>query len=167
MLRDAGLADLDNRIAMLPAEGTGKVAYFATFLHANNLKVAALLDSDAAGDNAAQQETLVHILGNKNILRTKDAYAGPVNKSEIEDLLRETLIIVAKEDLGWDIQATAASQPARPIVDIFAREISGFSKYKLAKAYLRWTRTHGAGDLTSDEQAQWKTLITLINKALK
>jgi AAA ATPase domain/Overcoming lysogenization defect protein-like, TOPRIM domain len=167
MLRDADLTDLDNRIAMLPAEGTGKVTYFATFLHANNLKVAALLDSDAAGDNAAQQETLVHTLGNKNILRTKDAYAGPVNKSEIEDLLRETLIVVAKADLGWDIQATAASQPARPIVDIFAREISGFSKYKLAKAYLRWTRTHGAGDLTNEEQAQWKTLITLINKALK
>ena len=167
LLRDAGLADLDNRIAMLPAEGTGKVAYFATFLHANNLKVAALLDSDAAGDNAAQQETLVHTLGNKNILRTKDAYVGLVNKSEIEDLLRETLIIVAKADLGWDIQATAASQAARPIVDIFAREISGFSKYKLAKAYLRWTRTHGAGDLTNEELAQWKTLITLINKALK
>jgi len=167
MLRDAGLADLDNRIAMLPAEGTGKVAYFATFLHANSLKVAALLDSDAAGDHAAQQEILVHILGNKNILRTKDAYVGPVNKSEIEDLLRETLIIVAKADLGWDVQATAANQPIRPVVDIFAREISGFSKYKLAKAYLRWTRSHGAGDLTSDEQNQWRTLITQINKALK
>jgi hypothetical protein len=167
LLRDAGLADLDERIAMLPAEGTGKVTYFATFLHANNLKVAALLDSDAAGDRAAQQETLVHVLGNKNIIRTKDAYTGAVTRSEIEDLLRETLLIVAKADLGWDIQTTAANQPTRPIVDIFAREIPGFSKYKLAKAYLRWTRTHGAGDLTSDEQAQWRTLITLINKALK
>jgi hypothetical protein len=152
---------------MLPAEGTGKVAYFATFLHANNLKVAALLDSDAAGDRAAQQETLIHVLGNKNILRTKDAYTGPVTRSEIEDLLRETLVNVAKADLGWDIQATATSQPARPVVDIFAREIPGFSKYKLAKAYLRWTRIHDAADLTSDEQAQWRTLITLINKALK
>jgi predicted ATPase len=167
LLRDAGLADLDERIAKMPAEGSGKVVYYATILHANHLKVAALLDSDAAGDHAAQQETLVHTLGNKNILRTKDAYTGPVAKAEIEDMLRETLVSVAKSDLGWDIQAVAASQPARPVVDIFAKEIPGFSKYRLAKAYLRWTRSHTAADLTPDEQAQWTTLITAINKALK
>ena len=55
MLRDAGLADLNEKIALLPANTAGKVVYFATILHANNLKVAALLDSDNAGDQAAKQ----------------------------------------------------------------------------------------------------------------
>lgn len=167
LLRDAHVADLNDRIAMLPAVGSGKVVYYATILHANHLKVAALLDSDAAGDHAAEQETLVHTLGNKNILRTKDAYKGPVTKPEIEDLLRQTLIEVAKSELGWDIEAAAASQPGRPIVDIFSQEIADFSKYRLAKAYLRWTRTHGSSELISDERTQWSTLIAAINKALK
>jgi len=70
LLRDAAECDLDGRIALMPADGAGKVVYFATILHANSLKVAALLDSDAAGDHAAQQETLIHTLGNKIILRT-------------------------------------------------------------------------------------------------
>ena len=65
LLRDAGLADLNQRIALLFANAAGKVVYYATILHANNLKVAALLDSDNAGDQAAKQETLIHTLGNK------------------------------------------------------------------------------------------------------
>jgi predicted ATP-dependent endonuclease of OLD family len=167
LLRDAGLADLSDRIAMLPAVGSGRVVYYATILHANQLKVAALLDSDAAGDHAAQQETLVHTLGNRNILRTKDAYTGPVSKPEIEDMLRETLVLVAKSEQGWDVESVAASQLGRPIVDLFTQEIPDFSKYRLAKAYLRWTRSHTVSDLTTDELGQWKTLITAINKALK
>ena len=111
-------------------------------------KVAALLDSDAAGDAAAQVDTLVHTLGNKNILRTADAYAGFVKSPEIEDLLRDTLINVAKIDLGWDIANIAGQQPERPVVDIFTKEIGKgtFSKYRLAKAFLRWTQNHeGSG----------------------
>ena len=85
LLRDANLADLNERIALLPANTAGKVVYFATILHANNLKVAALLDSDNAGDQAAKQETLIHTLGNRNILRTADVCPGEINKPEIED----------------------------------------------------------------------------------
>jgi hypothetical protein len=167
MLRDAGLADLDEKIALVIAGDAGKVVYFATILYAHNLKVAALLDSDAAGDQAATQDALVHTLGNKNILRTKDAYAGPVQTPEIEDLLRDTLIQVAKADLGWNVEAVASAQPGRPIVDIFTAEVPKFSKYRLAKAFLRWTRAHEAKDLTAVERDQWSTLIARINKALK
>ena len=144
LLRAAGAADLDEKIALVFANSAGKVVYYATILHAHKLKVAALLDSDAAGDQAAQQDTLVHTLGNKKILRTKDSYSGKVTKPEIEDLLRETLVQVALDDLGWDVRATAAAQPARPIVDIFTAEVAAFSKYKLAKAFLRWARAHEA-----------------------
>lgn len=167
LLGEAGEPSVNGKIALIPAEGAGKVTYYATILHANSLKVAALLDSDAAGDAAAQQETLVHQLGNKNILRTKDAYSGAAKRPEIEDLLRETLVIVAKNELGWDIEKTAVGQPTRPIIDIFDAEITGFSKYKLAKAYIRWTRARGASDLTATERVDWTKLIDLINKALK
>jgi len=167
LLRSAGVADLDQKIALVFANSAGKVVYYATILHAHKLKVAALLDSDAAGDQAAQQETLVHTLGNKKILRTKDAYSGNVTKPEIEDLLRETLVQVALDDLGWDVRARAASEDSRPIVDVFAAEVDDFSKYKLAKAFLRWSRAREASDLTGDELRHWKTLVDTINKALK
>ena len=166
-LRDAGLADLNQKIALLPANAAGKVVYFATILHANNLKVAALLDSDNAGDQAAKQETLIHTLGNKNILRTGDVCPGAITKPEIEDLLRNTLVAIAQSELGWDVTEVAVKQPQRPITDIFAAEISDFSKYRLAKAYLRWTREHSASDLTEDERSSWVKLIDRVNRALE
>jgi predicted ATPase len=167
LLRDAGIISLNEKIALQPAGDAGKLVYYATILYAQKLKVAALLDSDSAGDQAAQQDVLVHTLGNKAILRTKDAYNGTVKHPEIEDILRDSLVRVAKDDLGWDITATAAAQPGRPIVDIFAAEISDFSKYRLSKAFLRWTRDHAASDLSDDERRQWKKLIEAINAALK
>ena len=166
LLRDADLADLKKNIALLPANAAGKVVYFATILHANNLKVAALLDSDNAGEQAAKQETLIHTLGNRNILRTGDVCAGAVTKPEIEDLLRNTLVAVAQFELGWDVTEVAIKQPTRPIADIFAAEIGNFSKYRLAKTYLRWTREHGAADLAEDERNSWVELIKRVNQAL-
>lgn len=167
MLRAVGGANLNQRIALVPAGTAGKVVYFATILHANRLKVAALLDSDAAGEQAARQETLVHTLGHKNILRTVDSYEGAVQTPEIEDLLRDTLIEVAKNDLRWDVRAAATAQPRKPIARVFKSEISGFSKYKLAKAFLRWVRNHEAGDLKDNERGQGEKLIKAINTALR
>ena len=166
LLRASGDANLNERIALVFANSAGKVVYYATILHAHKLKVAALLDSDAAGDQAAEQDTLVHTLGNKKILRTKDSYPGMVTKPEIEDMLRETLVKVALDDLGWDVASTAAAQESRPLVNVFAAEIADFSKYRLAKAFLRWAREHEASDLTDGERKQWMTLIATINKAL-
>ena len=167
LLREASVADLDERIALVPADGAGKVVYFATIFHANKLKVAALLDSDNAGENAAKQETLIGTLGNRKILRTGDVCSGSITKPEIEDLLRSTLISVAKSQLGWDITDKAAAHPRRPILAIFKGEISGFSKYRLAKAYLAWTRDHTAADLTSSERDAWAALINKIGAALR
>ena len=168
LFRDARLTELNHEIALFPAGSAGKVVYFATILHAQHLKVAALLDSDAAGDNAACQDVLVRRLGQKGILRTKDAYAGLVAEPEIEDLLRNTLVEVGKSECGWDVSEAASSQPTRGIVDIFAADIgSEFSKYRLAKGFLRWSGIHAAPDLTDYERLQWATLIQAINQALR
>ena len=169
LLKASGEAQLHDRISLIPANNAGKVVYFATILHANSLKVAALLDSDSAGNAAATVDTLVHTLGNKNILRTSDVYTGAVTSPEIEDLLRDTLVNVAKTDLGWDIEKVANQHPQRPIIDIFTREVGKrkFSKYRLAKAFLRWTREHETADLTELEQVQWIELIKNINRSLR
>ncbi len=168
LLRDANVKSLNEKIALVPANTAGKVVYFATLLHANRLKVAALLDSDAAGDAAATQDTLVGTLGNKNILRCAEVCPDDVVHPEIEDLLRSTLVEVAHEALGWDVRSVAAAQPTRSIVSIFKSEIGvPFSKYRLAKAYVRWTRDHAAAALSDDERVAWTTLIEKINKALR
>lgn len=153
-------------ISLVPASSASKVIYYATVLSSQNLKVAALLDSDQAGENAATQDELVLLLTSKKILRTKDFCDGTVKHPEIEDLLRSTLVQVARDDLGWDVTATAAAQPQRPIVDILNKEISGFSKYKLVRAFIRWLAAHEVSNLTADEQAGVEKLLADINKAL-
>ena len=167
LLRAAGVADLDESIELLPASGDGKLVYFATLLHAQQVRVAALLDSEAAGDRAARQDTLVNALGNKRILRTKDSYGGPVGCPELEDLLRNTLVSVGRTEMGFDVASEAAAQSSKPITTVFSEKFgSTFSRYELAKAYMRWTRSHYASDLSAEERDQWKTLINSINLAL-
>jgi len=166
LLNDAGLATLNDRISLVTASSAGKVVYFATILTAHKLKVAALLDSDAAGENAASQDTLVHSLGAKGILRTKD-YVEGVSKPEIEDLLRTTLSIIARDELGIDVVAAAADRRQQPLVDMLTKADGSFSKYRLAKAFLKWSREHSASDLADEERKSWQRLIAGINSTLK
>ncbi len=167
LLRASKDANLNEKIALVPANTAGKVVYFATILHAQGFKVAALLDSDSAGDQAAQQDTLVHTLGNKRILRTKDFLQDEIKAAEVEDLLRDTLVGIAKSELSWDISGTAGEQPKRPLISIFESEIKDFSKYRLAKTFVRWSRDHDASDLSEGEREHWKKLIRSANAALK
>lgn len=164
-LSDNG-AGLKRAVALVPAASASKVVYYATLLVSQNLKVAALLDSDQAGEQAANQDELVRLLNKRQILRTKDYVASTVTGPEIEDLLRDTLVTVAKDDLGWDVTATATAQPNRRIVDIFTTEITGFSKYKLVRAFIRWLAAHDITELSQDEQAAVTRLFADINRAL-
>lgn len=168
LLEADGKTGINDQIALIPANSASKVVYFATILHAQNLKLAALLDSDAEGDTAAKQDSLVNAVGAKRILRTKDAYSGQVPNPEIEDILRETLLDIAKNECGWDAIAVAQAQPKRPVVDVIKSVAkTDFSKYKLAKAFIRWSRDHSMTDLKTDEIAQAEKLIEKINKALQ
>ena len=168
MFASDGLAGLSDKIAIVPSNTASKVVYFATILTAHNLKVAALLDSDNAGDQAAKQELLVHRLGAKRIIRTADYTDPVVPKAEIEDLLRDTLLPLAASEFGIDVTNEAAALPATPIIDLLTKAGgSSFSKYKLAKAYIRWTRDHKTSDLTEAERTGWTKLLGAINSALK
>ena len=168
LLNTAGKDGINNQIALIPANCASKVVYFATILRAQNLKIAALLDSDSEGDLAAKQDTLINALGNKRILRTKDAYTGQVSSPEIEDILRQTLLTIAKDQCGWDAIAIAQAQEKRPVVDLLISVAKkDFSKYKLAKAFARWAREHDLNDLQANEIQQAEKLIEMINKALQ
>lgn len=168
LLEEGGYASLHDKIALVPANSASKVVYFATILTSHSLKVAALLDSDNAGDQAAQQEVLVHRLGNKRILRTSDYAVPKIQHAEVEDLLRYTLAEVAKSNLGWDITSALSNAAGKPIIDVFQKQIGkDFSKYKLAKAFLRWSRDHSVADLASHEVEGCTNLINAINAALK
>lgn len=166
LAKESGIDNIDEKIALNPANSAGKVVYYATILHSQNFKVAALLDSDSAGDNAAKQDTLVNALGNKRILRTKDFYKGEVNKPEIEDLFRDTLVNIAKEYLQWDILEKSEQQISRPIVDIFEENIENFSKYQLAKAFINWSKDHKFDNLKENEREASIKLIKKINNVL-
>ncbi|MBQ8541664.1 MAG: AAA family ATPase [Clostridia bacterium] len=163
-----GKTGINEQIALIPANCASKVVYFATILHAQNLKISALLDSDAEGELAAKQETLINAVGAKRILRTKDVYSGQVSAVEIEDILRDTLLNIAKDQCGWDAIAVAKTQAKRPIVDVLKSVAKAdFSKYKLSKAFIRWSRDHGLNDLQPHEIAQAGQLIEKINKSLQ
>jgi energy-coupling factor transporter ATP-binding protein EcfA2 len=164
LLKAAGLAYLDERIELTPCDSLRRLVYYATILHAHAPNVAALLESDLAGE---EQEVLAQRLGNRGIIRIRDAYAGKLKAPQIEDLLRSTLIKVAKEQLGWDLSAAAAAKPDQAITEVFASHVNGFSRYKLAKAYVEWTSKHDTSEIEGDERAQWFNLIGKINAALR
>ena len=167
LFADAGLSNIGDKVALIPSNTASKVVYFATILHAQSLKVAALLDSDAAGDQAAKQETLVHTLGQKRVLRTKDFALGAVDKPEIEDLLRVTLPKVAKAELGWDLGTALNDSPQVSLAKLYEKGIPEFSKYRLAKAFMRWCRANAADDLDATEREGWSKLFSGISSALK
>jgi len=151
--------------ALVPAGSASKVVYYSTILTSQSLRVAALLDSDAAGDRAAEQEALWQLLTSKRILRTGDHVSG-VERSEIEDLLRVTLAAIARDELGWDSVKKATEQPNRPLMEILTSEHSGVSKWKLARAFTRWLATNGIEALQPSERDSWASLVAAANKAL-
>ena len=166
-LRSSGDVTLDEDVSLVPAGNASKVVYFSVLLHAQKLRVAALLDSDSAGDQAATQDNFVQLLSLHRIHRTKDYYSGAVQHPEVEDLLRESLIRVAKDELGWDVRALADSQPSRPTAQIFKAAVGDFAKYKLALAFSKWVAANGVVALQDAEREGWSKMFLAVNKSLK
>ena len=157
---DAGQPTLDNDVAIIPAGAAGKIAYQASILHAQDLRIAALFDSDDAGRAAAGEDAFVRLMREQRILSVADFYKGAVEMPEVEDLVRDTLLSVAHDELGLD---TIDEQAQRRVRDVL--EAPPISKYRLAKAFIRWMRTHGWDDLQSHEQDMLRSLFIAVNDA--
>lgn len=166
LFEEAGQTALGSNVSIIPAGSASKIVYFATILHAQNLKVVALLDSDQAGDNVASQDSLVHSLGHKGILRTLDFLDGEVSNPETEDLLRDTLSAVATEELGIDLYSTD-TPASKSVATVIKSHKPHLSKNKLAKAFVKWCRAKSYDDLSAREQEQWKNLFARIRSRLK
>lgn len=165
MLSSAGKETIRQGVELVFASNAGKVVYYSTILAAHNLKVAALLDSDASGDLSDAQDTLVNSLGNKNILRTKD-YIDGIENTRIEDMIRGTLVKVVQSEWELDLAEKVNSQSSRSIVDILSEEINDFSKFKLAKAFVKWASTNSVNDMASEELDNLEKLAQEVNMVL-
>jgi hypothetical protein len=164
--RQAGEAALDDDLAIVPAGDAGKIVYHASVLHSRDWQVAALFDSDAAGRAAAEDEAFVHLMKKERIYFVGDFYDGIVEQPEFEDLLRVTLLRVARDELGMDAFDRAEAQPRRSVCDLLGDGVGrSFSKYRLAKAFLRWMRYHGFDDLSGQERYVLLELFAAVNQA--
>jgi hypothetical protein len=96
MLKSAGKIGLNDQLVVTPAGGATKVAYVGTILHAQKLKVAVLLDSDAEGDTAYKQLVREWILKDKFALRIGEILGVKENRA-LEDLFDEGYYLALAE----------------------------------------------------------------------
>lgn len=164
--REAGEAALDDDLSIVPAGDAGKIVYHASVLNSRDWRVAALFDSDAVGRAAAEDGAFVHLMKKERIYFVGDFYDGIVEQPELEDLLRATLLRVARNELGIDAFERAVAQPRRSVCDLLGDGVGrSFSKYRLAKAFLRWMRYHGFADLSDQERYVVLELFAAVNQA--
>ncbi len=157
---------LNDDIALLPAGSASKIPLYANILHSNELKVITLLDSDSAGNQAQAEKILANSLGNKNILRTADFCSDEiVCNTTTEDIIRNILVKIFSEYSGIPVSKDEMSS-SKPLVDILKKLDEKFSKYKLAKEFLIWSRDHNINDLDNIEQDNVQKLIKKINEKL-
>ncbi len=99
-----GLLEADGEkigdIAFVPAGGAQRAVVYATILSAQKYKVAVLFDSDPEGVAAATLDNLVKLLPRNNILQIGKFLKMSVSHAEFEDILRDTLLNVAGNQLG-------------------------------------------------------------------
>jgi predicted ATP-binding protein involved in virulence len=164
--REAGEPALDDDLSIVPAGDAGKIVYHASVLNSRDWRVAALFDSDTVGRAAAEDEAFVHLMKKERIYFVGDFYDGIVEQPEFEDLLRTTLLRVARDELGIDAFERAMGQPRRAVCDVLGDGAGrSFSKYRLAKAFLRWMRYHGFADLSDQERYVLLELFAAVNQA--
>ncbi|SDG97677.1 AAA ATPase domain-containing protein [Paraburkholderia steynii] len=109
LLKDAGEPGLSEDLVVTPAGGASKVAYLATLLSGQELRVAALLDSDEEGIKAQKQ--LVHnwLLSDSDVLML-GVVVGVKGTFAIEDLfdpayyLEHTTAAYSKELRGQSLK---------------------------------------------------------------
>ncbi|MDR1315081.1 MAG: hypothetical protein LBQ12_15670 [Deltaproteobacteria bacterium] len=160
---------LSDFVAWHPANSANNIKNTVLMLQSSGLKAAVLFDSDQAGNDASKQADLVQLLGDKKILHAGDFYAGEVKDVEMEELIRETLVAVASEELKLDVTNDSKAYRKTPIAHIFVKNgncHNQFRKPRLAAAFARWAQTRKLSDLTDAEQQTCISLMKAINKAL-
>lgn len=173
MFEEAGQSGIDGRLVITPAGGASKVAYVGTILKGQELNVAVLLDSDAAGKLAFEQ--LVHqwILKDNLVVMVGDAIG--VSPCALEDLFGETYYVahvaeVYKKELSsravtLDRKAAGNKTLADRVADAFAASGAGaFNKGRVAKRIMTDLGSKKLADVDGETVAKFRKVIDAINK---
>ena len=88
IFQSRGLDTLDDRIVITPAGGASRAAYVATMLLGQKLNVVVLLDSDPAGESAAEQLIKDWIIRDRHVLLLGNIL-GHSHRAELEDIIPE------------------------------------------------------------------------------
>ncbi|WP_236904600.1 ATP-dependent nuclease [Collimonas fungivorans] len=172
LLIDAGESGLDDDLVITPAGGASKVAYLATLLSGQELKVVALLDSDEEGLKAQKQ--LVHnwLLSDSDVLML-GTVVGIEGTCAIEDLFDQTYYLkhvsaAYTKELGGKA-LKLSSPPTNSIVDRLAAHFNGlgvpFNKGRVAKRIMKDLGTKQATDLAAGTLDAFRKAIAAVNAA--
>lgn len=172
MFEEAGQAGIDPRLVVTPAGGASKVAYVGTILKGQELNVAVLLDSDAAGRQAFEQ--LVHrwILQDKLVVMVGDAVEA--NPCAIEDLFGEAYYVgkvseaYAKElggkPLPLDVKTAGKKTIVDRVEDAFSKAgIGEYNKGRVAKRIMSDLGKTRLAEVDADTVTKFRKIIDAIN----
>lgn len=172
IFEEAGQSGIDPRLVVTPAGGASKVAYVGTILKGQELNVAVLLDSDAAGKQAFEQ--LVHqwILQDKLVVMVGDAVGA--NPCAIEDLFAEAYYVgmvseaYAKELGGKPLTVDAKTAGKKTIVDrvedAFSKAgIGEYNKGRVAKRIMSTLGKKKLAEVDADTAAKFRRIVDAIN----
>lgn len=169
MMKEAGQVGLDDAIVVTPAGGASKVAYIATLMLGQELKVATLLDSDIEGENARKQ--LVHnwLMKEGDVLML-GKIVSIAAEIELEDLfdqayyLKTTATAYGKELSNKQIKLAAGKGS---IVDRLTKHFEAlgvtFNKGRVAKLIMKDLATQKLADLPTQTQESFKKVVEAIN----
>lgn len=170
LLKDAGEDGLDDDLVVTPAGGASKVAYLATLLSGQELKVAALLDSDEEGLRAQKQ--LIHnwLLADSDVLML-GTVVGVEGTFAIEDLfdqeyyLGHTSAAYTKELKGKALKLSA--KPTGSIVDRLSAHFESlgmpFNKGRVAKRIMKDLAIKEAADLPEGTLDGFRKAVAAVN----
>lgn len=173
MFEEAGMNGIDQRLVITPAGGASKVAYVGTILKGQELNVAVLLDSDAAGQQAFEQ--LVHqwILQDKLVVMVGDAVGA--TPCALEDLFGETYYLTkvneayAKELAMKPLALNPKTANRKTIVDrvgdaFIERGLGEYNKGRVSKRIMTDLGKKELGAVDADTVAKFRKVIDAINK---
>ena len=183
MLRDEGVASLDERVVITPSGGATKAAYIATMLQGQQLNVVVLLDSDPEGERVAKSLIKQWILKDRHVVMV-GAAVGMTGEAAIEDLFMPSLYLgfvnqaYGKELSGNPLTESELNAQKHPQIIYKVDEClksrglpvnkdgMAFNKGRAAKLMMRDLPKGNLSSVPPDTIQRFQTLFQAINKAM-
>lgn len=174
LMSDSGDEGIVEELVITPAGGASKVAYLATLLAGQELKVAALLDSDQEGNGARTQ------LVNNKLLKDSDVLSlgtllGTTGTFAIEDLFGDAYY-VEQTAIAYKAELAGAALMFPPkakgsIVDrvttAFEAKKLTFNKGRVAKQIMKDVGGKTHSDFSGETLDRFRVVIKAINAIAK